>query len=311
MSNINFPKPIIKWVGGKSQIMDKIIPYFPTEINDYHEIFIGGGSVLLSLLKSIKSGTIRLSGKVYAYDLNESLIKLYKNIQENHIELYSSIKKIVDEYNSCNDIEEKEEKENVNRNPSNLEEAKQYKENYYYWIRNKYNKDIKDKNTTVNTSAMFVFLNKTCFRGLYRVGPNGFNVPFGNYKNPEIINLSHLKEIHELIKDVVFEHKDYNVSLEKKFNENDFVYLDPPYVPEKKTSFVGYNENGFNTDEHIKLFNKINQLNTRFLMNNSDVKLVRDSFSNEKYNIVEILCKRSINSKKPNSKTIELIIIKK
>jgi DNA adenine methylase len=184
-----------------------------------------------------------------------------------------------------------------------------YKENYYYWIRNNYNK--KDINEGIEKCSMFIFLNKTCFRGLYRVGPNGFNVPFGNYKNPEVLNFEHLKEIHYLIKDVVFEYKHFNHSLEQKFNQNDFVYLDPPYVPEKKTSFVGYNENGFNSENHIQLFKKINDLETKFMLNNSNVKLVRDSFDKNKYNIYEILCKRTINSKNPSSKSIELIIMKK
>jgi DNA adenine methylase len=306
MDNTLIQKPILKWVGGKSQIINKLIPYFPKKIENYHDIFVGGGSVLIALLSMVKNGSIELSGKVYAYDLNETLIKLYKIIQTNHIELYSSTKKIVEEYNSC---KETDDKKKINRNPHHLEEAMKYKENYYYWIRNNYNK--KDINEGIEKCSMFIFLNKTCFRGLYRVGPNGFNVPFGNYKNPEVLNFEHLKEIHYLIKDVVFEYKHFNHSLEQKFNQNDFVYLDPPYVPEKKTSFVGYNENGFNSENHIQLFKKINDLETKFMLNNSNVKLVRDSFDKNKYNIYEILCKRTINSKNPSSKSIELIIMKK
>ena len=156
---------------------------------------------------------------------------------------------------------------------------------------------------------MFIFLNKTCFRGIYRVGPNGFNVPYGHYKNPKIINKNHLDNIHLLIKDVIFVSCDFSKSL-KNIKNGDFVYLDPPYVPEKKTSFLGYTDSGFNLENNKKLFNEINNLeNVKIMMSNSDVKLVRDYFENNKYTIISLVCKRSINSKKPNSKTNEVIII--
>ena len=312
LSSSSFTKPILKWVGGKTQIISNIINLFPSEINDYHEIFLGGGSVLLALLESIKYGKIKLSGKIYAYDLNKTLINLYKTIQSNPDELYSTTKKIIEEYEDTCETENKEE---INRNPSTIEEAKKYKENYYYWIRKRYNEITNNENEyqtkKILASAMFIFLNKTCFRGIYRVGPNGFNVPYGHYKNPEILNKNHLYQIHTLIKDVVFECKNFKDSLEHKFNQNDFLYLDPPYVPEKKTSFVGYNEESFDTETHINLFKKLNDLSDRkikFIINNSDVKLVRDYFNLSSYKIISILCKRTINSKKPGSKTNELII---
>lgn len=157
---------------------------------------------------------------------------------------------------------------------------------------------------------MFIFLNKTCFRGLFREGPNGFNVPYGNYKNPEIINKSHLDEIHLLIQNVQFECCDFTTSL-KNIVENDFVYLDPPYAPEKDTSFIKYTNKGFGLDEHKKLFTLCNNLsneNKKFMMSNADVKLVRDNFIDEKYTLNSILCKRTINSKNPESKTKEVII---
>jgi len=153
-------------------------------------------------------------------------------------------------------------------------------------------------------------LNKTCFRGVFRVGPNGFNVPYGHYKNPEIINKEHLYEIHELIKNVIFECCDFNTSL-KHIESNDFVYLDPPYAAEKITSFVGYTENGFNIDNHTNLFKHIHTLtetDKKIMLSNADVTLVRDNFTNEKYTISSILCKRTINSKNPESKAKEVII---
>lgn len=153
-------KPILKWIGGKLQITNKLIPYFPKKIENYHDIFIGGGSVLIALLSMVKNGSIELSGKVYAYDLNETLIKLYKIIQTNHIELYSSTKKLAEEYNSCKECKECEDE--ININPHDLEEAMKCKENYYYWVRNKYNEEVEG----VEKCSMFIFLNKTCFKGL-------------------------------------------------------------------------------------------------------------------------------------------------
>jgi DNA adenine methylase len=155
---------------------------------------------------------------------------------------------------------------------------------------------------------MFIFLNKTCFRGLYREGPNGFNVPYGNYKNPNILNKEHLKNINKLIKNVKFKNYDYKKSF-TNIKKNDFIYLDPPYAPENETSFVKYNKNGFNIDEHKNLFKLCNQLNEKFIMSNSNVKLVIDNFNNNKFNIHTIECKRRINSKKPQTKTNEVIIL--
>ena len=297
-------KPILKWVGGKTQIIDKLINDFPKEINNYHEIFLGGGSVLLTLLYYNKNNLIKINGNIYAYDLNEPLIYLYKNIQNDYLNLYDIIYNIILEFNQCHNNNE------INRNPLNLEEAKNNKENYYYWIRNKYNNLSNEDKKSLLGSALFIFLNKTCFRGIFRIGPNGFNVPYGNYKNPEIINKYHLEEIHNLIQNVIFQCHDFSLSL-SNIQLNDFVYLDPPYVSNNNNSFVGYTLNGFNIDNHNKLFELIHQLtdnNIKILLSNLDVPFVRENFSNEKYKILSISCKRSINSKNPNSKINEVII---
>ena len=273
-------KSLIKWVGGKTQIIDKLLDHFPKEINDYHEPFVGGGSVPFPPPPPHR---INLKGKVYAYDINEELVSLYKNIQKDYIELYEYLKEeLVGPLNNTLD-----------------------KELFYYNIRTKYNNLSKlDKNGIIG-SAIFIFLNKTCFRGLYRVGPNGYNVPYGNYKNPEIINKEHLETIHNLIKNVIFECCDYKNVL-NKVKKDDFVYLDPPYVPEKKTSFVSYTLNGFNLEEHNILFNLIKNTKCKFVLSNSDQPLVRESLRS--FTITKIMCKRAINSKNPGSKTTELII---
>ena len=301
--NINSPKPILKWVGGKTQILDKLMVEFPTEINNYREIFLGGGSVLLTLLTYVKNGNIKLHGNIYAYDLNEPLIYMYINIQLNHNELFNEIQQLITEINSCGNG-------NINRKPKNIDEAKIAKENYYYWIRGEYNKLSPDDKKTTIGSAMFIFLNKTCFRGIFRVGPHGFNVPYGNYNNPEIINRDHLDEIHKLIQNVIFECCDFNISL-NKVEPCDYTYCDPPYAPKTTTSFVKYTKIGFNINHHTTLFeliHKLTETNKKIMLSNSDVTLVRDNFTNEKYNIMSILCKRAVNSKNPNSKALEVII---
>jgi DNA adenine methylase len=302
-ANMN-TKPILKWVGGKTQILDTLIPMFPKTIHHYHEPFLGGGSVLLAFLGQVKRGNITLHGNVYAYDLNEPLIYVYKNIQQHPTELFEEIQNRITEYQSCGDGV-------VNRNPSSLEEALQSKENYYYWVRKSYNTLSSEDKKTIIGSALFVFLNKTCFRGIFRVGPNGFNVPFGNYKNPEIVNRAHLMEIHHLIQGVYFVCGGFNETL-VQIEPDDFVYLDPPYAPETKTSFVGYTESGFCLNDHTLLFQHIHRLteqNTRLIMSNADVDLVRQHFTEDKkYKIHSILCKRSIHSKNPETKTKEVVI---
>ena len=159
-SNCVLLKPILKWVGGKTQIIDKLIDNFPKEIDNYHEIFLGGGSVLFAFIYCINQKKVKLNGNIYAYDLNKPLIYVYKNIQTKHEELYIELKKLINEYNQS--LEDKSEN---NRNPKNINEAKTSKESYYYWIRNCYNSLNINEKISPFGSAMFIFLNKTCFRG--------------------------------------------------------------------------------------------------------------------------------------------------
>ena len=294
-----YPKPLIKWVGGKTQILDILMDSFPKDMNHYHEIFLGGGSVLLALLHQVRCGSIKVQGKIHAYDLNEPLIYVYKNIQSRPQEVYDCIEKRIRELNECGEGE-------LNREPTTLEEAMVCKENYYYWSRRCYNQLTADEKKGVEGSALFIFLNKTCFRGVFRVGPNGFNVPYGHYPNPEIINREHLEEIHRLIQPVLFECCDFNTSL-SRLSKGDFVYLDPPYAPETETSFVGYTELGFNMELHEILFQKIKTLPCKMMMSNADVSFVRTHFK-DTYTIKSVLCKRSIHSKNPGAKAKEVLI---
>ena len=153
-------------------------------------------------------------------------------------------------------------------------------------------------------------INKLCFRGMYRESVNsGFNVPYGHYKKtPIIITKDYLDYISNFIQDVNFICCDYNLSI-KNVKKGDFIYLDPPYVPENINSFVGYSVNGFNLGEHHNLFDNIKKLNSKkikFIMSNSKVKLINDIFKDFKYE--NIIARRAINSKNPSSTTTEVII---
>jgi len=299
-------KPILKWVGGKTQILDKLLSRFPKNIVNYHEPFLGGGSVLLGVLSAIKNNEIILKEKVYAYDINEVLISMYKNIQNHPTVLLEEIQKIINGYNVL--------PENL---PHLLPTQKKIipnetesKEHYYYWKRLEYNNMTLEEKKLPKGSAYFIFLNKTCFRGIYREGPNGFNVPYGNYKNPEIISRDHLFKIHYLIQSVEFHPLDFTKSLKKINDKNDFVYLDPPYFPEKSTSFVGYTNAGFGLEQHQTLFNLCHSIPCNWIMSNSNVPIIYEyfSFPSSPYIIEKIMCKRSIHAKTPESKTNEVIV---
>lgn len=290
-------KPFIKWVGGKTQLLDNIMNKIPLEIQNYHEIFLGGGSILLALLSLQKENKIIIKNKVYAYDINIALIYVYKNIQTNKERLYEFIQSYIKEYDEIQGTI-------INRKPTSIHEAKTSKESYYYWLRNQYNKMEK---TSIECSALFMFINKNCFRGMYREGPNGFNVPYGHYKKTSnIISKSDLDNISELIKDVEFIHSDFSNSM-KNIKDGDFAYFDPPYAPENDKSFVNYVSDGFNIEMHNNLFYQIKNMgNVKFVLSNAKVSLVLNEFDG--YNIEDIVARRAINSKNPESVTMEVII---
>ena len=302
-SNIILQKPFLKWVGGKTQHIQQIINSFPDNMENYHEIFLGGGSVLLALLSLQKVGLITINGSIYAYDLNKQLIQVYRHIQSNKDELIKRVQHYRNEYDKCPTVE----KGTANRKPVNDTEAKTSRESYYYWMRKKFNllKDL-----SIENSALFIMLNKTNFRGVYREGPNGYNVPFGHYKKtPTIISKSEIDKISTLIKDVVFIDADFNESINNS-TEGDFVYLDPPYAPQNRKSFVGYTENGFDINMHKKLFKLTKALtknNIKFAMSNANVELVKKNF--EGYVFKEISARRAIHSKNPAAKTTDVLIL--
>lgn len=299
-------KPFLKWVGGKTQILETVLSRFPSKIENYHEPFLGGGSVLLGLLNKQRSGHIVVRGTIYASDVNPHLIGLYQNIQTDVEAVIEHLQEFMTE---CPVYEGKAEK-GVNRAPSDLEEAKECAETYYYWIRRRYNALSSEEKVTALGSAMFLFLNKMCFRGLYREGPRGFNVPFGNYKNPTVFEERHLRLVSEWIQPVIFRCRGFGDSLGET-GEGDFAYLDPPYAPEKKTSFVGYTADGFGEEDHDALFGccrRLKEKGTRILMSNADVALVREAFPVEGWVTERVVCRRAIHSKSPDAHTNEVLI---
>jgi DNA adenine methylase len=334
-------RPLLKWVGGKTQILDKVQRLFPTEMHNYHEPFVGGGSVLLATLTHRQNGSLRITGTVYASDLNAHLIRFYKTVQADPEGLIVEMRRLIAELGeSTGDV--------VNRASTTLEEAKTSPESYYYWCRAQFNalaKETNEKGATARShplpstsflgtetnekgvgvdatvAALFLFLNKTCFRGVYREGPRGFNVPYGNYKNPQIVDEDHLRAVSALLAGVVFTHAPFQSSLERASSgdlavsahrgRRDFVYLDPPYAPETAKSFVGYTADGFGLENHTALFAVCKGLQEKgadWLMSNADVPLVREAFPLSTYSTTVVSCRRAIHSKTPDARTNEVLI---
>jgi DNA adenine methylase len=297
------PKPFLKWVGGKTQILDTVLDSFPTVVNDYYEPFLGGGSVLLGVLNKVHEKKMKIAGAVYASDVNPRIIHLFQTVQSNVDGLLEELKKLVGVYEKLPSVEK------GNRKPVSEDEARTSQESYYYWIRQKYNEAAQDTRETVEAAAMTLFLNKTCFRGVYREGPHGFNVPFGHYKNPGVFDEFHLRGVANLLEGVVFR----CISFEKALGgvkKDDFVYLDPPYAPENEKSFVGYVADGFGLEEHKKLFALVKGFagkKVRFVMSNADVPLVRGEFASG-YTIQGVSARRAINSKNPEARTQEVLV---
>lgn len=293
-------KPFLKWVGGKTQILDEVLSHFPSTMVNYHEPFVGGGSVLLGLLSKVRAGEIELTGSVFASDANPVLISLYRHLQTDVETLSARLKELVEAYVRAGS----HQPQMLYRGPKTPEEGATSQESFYYWTRTQFN--AAEDRTSIAVAAMFLFLNKTCFRGLYREGPNGFNVPFGHYAAPSIYSEAELVAVSELLQGVHFTCQDVQASL-LGVGRADFIYLDPPYAPETATSFVGYTSDGFALDMHQALFARLKNLSlTTFLMSNADVPLVRDAFAAYQKKVVS--ARRAINSKKPESITRELLV---
>lgn len=267
-------KPLLKWVGGKTQILPEVLARVPKEIGDYYEPFLGGGSVLLGVLGS---ESIRITGTAYASDVNPILINFYRMVQAHPEELIARLQELIREYESSGDLEA-----------------------FYYRMRVQFNQTSHD---TLESAVLFLFLNKTCFRGVYREGPRGFNVPFGHYKTTNVLDDANIRAVSAAIQAVVFTCQRFEDALTRP-QAGDFVYADPPYVPETLTSFVGYVAGGFT--QHELLFTTLKNLPCPFLMSNSNVPLIRDSFP-APYVVDVISARRAIHSKNPETRTTETL----
>ena len=314
-------------------------------MNNYHEIFLGGGSVLLAVLSLQKQGHLQIQGNIYAYDVNPALINVYQQIQSQPHQFFKFLSEYWDTYDNCQwgaPLEGISHKHNgVPEVPTAppLGAAKNFKESYYYWVRSHFNQMDR---LTPEGAAVFVFLNKTGFRGLYREGPNGYNVPYGHYKKtPVMISPSELEHIHQLTQGVKFACSSFQESLSKvtaptvpkvptagtygtpssrlshtdavstvgAYGKEDFIYLDPPYVPENPQSFVKYTHDGFSLETHQELFQIVKQLHEKkrkLVLSNSNVPSVLNSF--EEFSKEHLQVRRTINAKKPGSITTEVII---
>lgn len=290
-------KPFIKWAGGKGQLLKEIKKLYPFEnkkIDKYAEPFIGGGAVLFDILTNYDIK------KAYISDVNKELINIYKVIQNKAEELITFLKKFEEDYLPLENEERKE---------------------YYLQKREEYNnwkKRYNAENIEEMGAALFIFLNKTCFNGLYRVNKKGeFNVPMGAYKKPLICDEENLRNISILLKNVEIICADYTKS-ENFIDENTLVYFDPPYRPLTETaSFTSYTEFSFNDEEQIRLaefIKTLNSKNIKVILSNSDPKNVNqdDNFFDDLYkgfNIRRIGASRMINSKgSSRGKITELLI---
>lgn len=250
--------PIVKWVGGKRQLMFELLKNMPKKYNRYFEPFIGGGALFFELQPN----------NAYISDMNEELINLYQVVRDNVDELILDLQK--------HDISKE----------------------YFMQIRNIDRTTKYKKWSNVKKASRFIYLNRTCFNGMYRVNSQGqFNVPFGNYKNPRIVDENNLINCSNLLQKTEIKHSDFSEIL-KKVKKEDFVYFDPPYVPLSETSsFTSYTKDGFDIDMQFKLrdvCDELDSMGVKFILSNSDTKLVNELYEN--YNIKKVFASRQINA---------------
>ena len=228
--------PVVKWAGGKRQLLNQIIKYVPEVFSTYFEPFLGGGSVLFELQPE----------KAVANDISSELMNIYRVIKDNVEELIEDLKK------------------------------HQNNKEYFYELRRQDRDKVKyGRLSPVERASRMIYLNKTCYNGLFRVNKAGeFNTPFGNYKKPNIVNESVLRAVSRYLNkaDITISCRDFEDALQGA-KKGDFVYLDPPYDPLSVTAgFTGYDKGGFDRDEQMRLKKACDRLNNKgvkFLLSNS------------------------------------------
>lgn len=267
--------PFVKWAGGKRQLLAQIRERMPREYNRYYEPFIGGGAVVFDLLPE----------NALINDINEALINAYVQIREN-----------VDSF-----------LDNINRIDSAIgEDGKAY----YYSMRNLYNMKLEKMEYDIELAALFVFLNKHCFNGLYRVNSKGlFNVPYNNSKRVSCDEES-IRMTSDYLKRVTITTGDFEDAC-RNSGRGDFVFLDSPYAPLNPTSFESYTKEGFTLESHERLARLYDELTERgcyCMLTNHNTELIEQLYGNKGYAISAVNVKRMINSDANNRKGQEVII---
>ena len=288
-------KPFLKWVGGKSQLINEIEKLLPVDgekvLTKYAEPMVGGGALLFSVLSKYDFE------ELYISDINAELINAYIVVRDNIDLLVEKLTEMQAIFLPMN------------------ENGRKY---FYYNARDKFNALQLSQETAVEKAALFIFLNKTCFNGLYRVNKKGqFNVPMGAYKNPTICDENNLRNISNALQNVEIVCGDYTLS-ESFIDNNTFVYIDPPYRPISETSaFTSYNSDSFDDNEQIRLsqyIERIDKVGAKVVLSNSDPKNVNpdDMFFDDLYKsfkIHRVEATRAINSKaEKRGKISELLI---
>lgn len=279
-----FAHPFVKWAGGKTQLLPEIQKHYPQKIKKYCEPFVGGGAVLFDVLQRCQPEEILIN------DINAELINTYFQIKNNCEVLIEKLSELQQKYKA-----------------STMEENK----NFFLENRKRFNElkvqtvTIENETENLEKAALFIFLNKTCFNGLYRVNKKGeFNVPFNNAKNPLLCDSENLKLCSKLLQNVQMTVGDYS-SCRTFIDAQTFVYLDPPYRPLTQTAaFTSYSENNFGDKEQIELgkfVEEISEKGAKILLSNSDPKNTEpgDNFFDDLYSdftIERISASRMINS---------------
>lgn len=297
-------KPFMKWAGGKGQLIEKLVSLFPTEINSnkikkYAEPFIGGGALFFYVAQSYPS-----IEEFFISDANVELILAYKTIRKDVESLISLLEKKEKHYHSLDSIKQK---------------------TFFYEEREKFNEkllgiDFKNfQNEWIERTATIIFLNRTCFNGLFRVNSKGeFNVPFGDYKNPKICDVDNLQAVSNLLQRTEIELGDFTVS-EKFVDVNTFVYFDPPYRPISKTAhFTSYSKFEFGDEAQKRLaeyYVLLSKKGAKLMLSNSDPKNenLSDNFFEDLYNgfyIERVDATRMINSNSTKRGKITELVIK-
>lgn len=288
-------KPFLKWAGGKTQLINDIEKALPKDITKnkftYIEPFVGSGAVLFWMLNNFPN-----LQKAVINDINEDLINTYKTIASRPKELISILETFQQEYHG-------------------MEGREEAKKEYYYQKRELYNNRKEEES---GQAALFIFLNRTCFNGLYRVNrKNEYNVPMGSYKRPTICDKENILAVNQALQKVEILCGDYEETLNYADN-NTLFYFDPPYKPLNETSsFNSYAKDEFNDAEQIRLrdfCHKLNAMNHTWILSNSDVKGKdeNDSFFDELYsdfNIQRVDARRSINAKPEKRGTLKELLI--